>query len=71
MCCCAVGRLTNCSPQEPPQNHVNVCGFWRPAESLHVALAFPHDKKSFVSHPLLVTNALVCGLRGCGPFARR
>jgi len=53
----AVGRLTNCNPQEPPQNHVNVCGFWRPAESSHVALAFPHGKKSCVSHPRLITTA--------------
>ena len=52
-----MGRLTNCDPQQPPQNHVNVCGFWRPAESPHVALAFPHGKKSFVSHPRLVTTA--------------
>jgi len=35
-----------------------VCGFWRPAESPHVALAFPHGKMSFVSHPRLVTTAL-------------
>jgi len=52
-----VGRLTNCNPQEPPQNHVNVCGFWRPAEAPHVGLTFPHGKKSFVSHPRLVTTA--------------
>ena len=52
-----MGRLTNCSPQEPPQNHVNVCGFGHPAESPHVALAFPYGKKSFVSHPRLVTTA--------------
>jgi len=35
-----------------------VCGFWRPAESPHVALAFLHGKLSFLSHPRLVTNAL-------------
>jgi len=54
-----VGRLTSCNPQKPPQNHVNVCGFWRPAEAPHVGLTYPHGKKSFVSHPRLVTTALV------------
>ena len=54
-----MGRLTSCNPQEPPQNHVNVCGFWRLAEAPHVGLTFPHGKKSFVSHPRLVTTALV------------
>jgi len=57
MCWYAVGRLTNCNPQEQPQNHVNVCGFWRPAESLHVALAFPYGKTSLASHARLVTTA--------------
>jgi len=58
MCWCTVGRLTNCDPQEPPQNHVNVCGFRRPAKSPHVALAVPHGQKSFVSQARLVTTAL-------------
>jgi len=66
MCCYAVGRLTNCNPQEPPQNHAIVCGFRRPAESPHGTPAFPHDKKSFVSHPRLVTTAQRDALAAAG-----
>jgi len=52
-------RCRVCSnPQEPSQTHVNVCGFSCPAEAPHVGLAFPHGKKSLVSHPRLVTTAL-------------
>jgi len=48
--------------QEPQQNHVHVWGFWRPAESPHVALAISHGKMSFVSHLRLVTTAPGVGL---------
>ena len=61
-----MGRLTNCSSQDPPENHVNVSIFWRPAESPHIALAFPLGKKSFVSHPRLVTTALTDHLSPLG-----
>ena len=40
MCSYAVDRLTNCNPQEPPPNHVNVRRFWFLIRTDHQALSW-------------------------------